>query len=192
KGEDITFTNFPGAADDSSGAGILRLGTQFAISNKSTFKEGAWEFIMDIVKSTVTEGSIPNWGDAEPKEDISGEIVYSSDGSGFPVYSENLDKIAIQATKPRKYIDGEGNVQLEDNTYWINGMEIKSTAMSEEDVNFMKDYLKSITKINKYDENINNIIKEESDLYFSGSKSADETASVIQSRVSIYLNEQYR
>ncbi len=147
---------------------------------------------MDIVKSTVTEGSIPNWGDAEPKEDISGEIVYSSDGSGFPVYSENLDKIAIQATKPRKYIDGEGNVQLEDNTYWINGMEIKSTAMSEEDVNFMKDYLKSITKINKYDENINNIIKEESDLYFSGSKSADETASVIQSRVSIYLNEQYR
>ncbi len=59
-------------------------------------------------------------------------------------------------------------------------------------MNFMKDYLKSITKINKYDENISNIIKEESDLYFSGSKSADETASVIQSRVSIYLNEQYR
>lgn len=192
KGEDITFVNFPGAADEGAGAGILTPGVSFAISSKSTFKEGAWAFLKELLESTLTEGTIPNYGDAEPKEDISGEVVYSVNGSGFPVLVDQLDKIALQATKPSKYIDAEGNIKEQENTWYINGREVNLAPMTTEQADFMKNYLKSVTRVRKYDENIDKIINEESALYFSGSKSADETASIIQSRVSIYLNEQYR
>ncbi|MCM1577581.1 MAG: hypothetical protein NC078_02120 [Ruminococcus sp.] len=192
KGEELTFTNFPGAADNGSGAGLLSLGTRFAISNKSTFKEGAWEFIMAVMKGTVTEGTISNWSDAEPKEDISGEVVYYSNGNGFPVLTENFDKLALQSTKPSKYVDYDGNIQIQENTYYINGSEVTVPTMSQEDVDFVKNYIFSVTNVYKYDENVSKIIEEESALFFSGSKSAEDTASVIQSKVNIYLNEQYR
>lgn len=192
KGEDITFVNFPGAPDDGSGAGILQLDTQFAVSSKSVFKEGAWEFIKTLVKGTVTEGSIPNWSDAEPKEDISGEIVYTNNGMGFPILMDNLNKLAVQATKPSKYIDSDGTVKEQENTWYINGKELNLPPMTAEQTDFLINYLKSVTKVSKYDENVNKIINEESALFFSGSKSADETAATIQSRVNIYLNEQYR
>lgn len=39
------------------------------------------------------------------------------------------------------------------------------------------------------DQNIANIINEESGAFFAGQKSAEETARIIQNRVSVYIGE---
>ena len=50
--------------------------------------------------------------------------------------------------------------------------------------------INSTTKHQVTDDSITQIINDESAAFFSGSKSADETAKLVQSRVSIYVNEQ--
>ena len=49
----------------------------------------------------------------------------------------------------------------------------------------------SIDCINEFDRNVYTIIATEALAYFSGDKTAEQAASNIQSRVSIYLSEQY-
>ena len=51
-------------------------------------------------------------------------------------------------------------------------------------------YVENVTECCYYDETIVNIISEESSMYFSGDQSAEDTAKLIQSRVSLYLQEQ--
>jgi len=53
------------------------------------------------------------------------------------------------------------------------------------------DYFSTVGTIARYDESLTDIINEEANNYFKGTKSVDETASLIQSRASIYLSEQY-
>ena len=48
----------------------------------------------------------------------------------------------------------------------------------------------SIDRIVEIDQIVYDIIQEEAQAYFSGQKSALDTATIIQSRVTIYVNEQ--
>ena len=49
--------------------------------------------------------------------------------------------------------------------------------------------MKSLNHVQRYNVPVNNIIKEEAAQYFAGQKSLDETARVIQNRVSTYVAE---
>ncbi len=62
--------------------------------------------------------------------------------------------------------------------------------LTQEDVDKIKSILDSITVAQgSYDEQVMNIIKEEADGFFKGSKSASDVANIIQGRISIYLSE---
>ena len=63
--------------------------------------------------------------------------------------------------------------------------------LTQEDVDMLIDYFSSVTRLSRYDQSINDIINEETALFFDGTKSVDETAFIIQSRASIYMSEQY-
>ena len=62
--------------------------------------------------------------------------------------------------------------------------------MSEYDAERFYDLLSEIENVSIYDENILNIIMDDAGEFFSGAKTAANTADIIQSRVSIYLAEQ--
>ena len=53
----------------------------------------------------------------------------------------------------------------------------------------MYSLIDGITTSMKYDQKIMNILSEESAPFFNGQKSVDECASVIQSKIQIYLDE---
>ena len=53
----------------------------------------------------------------------------------------------------------------------------------------MDAFLESLTQCYQYDEPMMKIILEEASAFFSGQKSAEEIANLIQSRVSIYVAE---
>ena len=74
-------------------------------------------------------------------------------------------------------------------TYWIAGQEINIGLMTEEAIARVDALLESLTQCYQYDEAMMNIIIEEASAFFSGQKTAEEVAGLIQSRVSIYVAE---
>ena len=50
-------------------------------------------------------------------------------------------------------------------------------------------FIKSLDHVIRYNVPVNNIIKEEAAQYFAGQKSLDDTARIIQNRVSTYVAE---
>ena len=62
-------------------------------------------------------------------------------------------------------------------------------SFTQEQVDRIVSFVESVNKRGYYNEAISNIISEEAGAYFSGQKSARDVASVIQSRVQVYVNE---
>ena len=52
------------------------------------------------------------------------------------------------------------------------------------------DAINTCTKVINNDDSIYNIVSEQAQAYFSGQKSARDVANLIQSKVTIYVNEQ--
>ena len=63
--------------------------------------------------------------------------------------------------------------------------------ISESDAALLTDLLAHIEHTTLYDQTALDIIKEESAAYFGGTRSAEETAAMVQSRISIYVSERH-
>ena len=62
--------------------------------------------------------------------------------------------------------------------------------VSQEDAGRFEDFYNSIEKFNDSDHEMLKIIYESCDPYFAGDKNLDETVSLIQNRVGLYVGEQ--
>lgn len=165
-GEDISYVGFP-TSDGSCGSAAYANFT-LAIAEEGSFKEEAWEFVKTFIGDEYQDG-------------IEG---------GFPIKLSALEKKAEKEMKVETYIDEETGAVVESNNWlWINGQEIEIPRPSNEDCQYIMDLLKQINHRRSYDDDIAVIIQEESAAYFAGEKSAKEVSDIIQSRVSIYVNE---
>ena len=63
-------------------------------------------------------------------------------------------------------------------------------ALTQEDVDQILGIISATTSVYEYDTEILNIITDEVAAYFAGDKDVDATASMIQSRVNLYVQEQ--
>ncbi|MGN1089489.1 MAG: hypothetical protein ACI4Q6_03735, partial [Huintestinicola sp.] len=203
-GEDMAMVGFPGTSTNEKGGSMMSFNSQLAISNKSKNKEGAWGFIKELLMSTVYLQDNNYYGmykdavsegdslaaDADSASETSETARWQCD-SGFPVVVELFDKIADQATKPRKWKDENGEIHEEENTWWIGDREVKIPTMTQADVDEFRAFVYSVERVSSYDTSVQDIISDDIEGFFSGSKSADDTAASIQSRVSLYLSEQY-
>ena len=164
-GEPVSFVGFPTKEGSGSAAS-----TDFtiAISEESPFKTEAWEYVSYFLKD-------------EYQDNVE---------SGFPVKLSSLDKKAEKERQPITWTDEEtGEVYEEDNTFWIGEQEIKLTPPTEEECQYVIDFLKAIDYRQKDVADITAIIEEDSAAYFDGQKTAQQVADTIQSRVKIYVNE---
>jgi len=163
-GEKITMIGYPMAEGD--GACIVP-DMQLAMSAKSKNKDGAYEFLRYFLT-----------------DEYQNEISF-----GLPLSMKRLDAMAEEATKIRTYEDENGN-QIESPEYfYMNDIEIEIPPMTADEVKKLKENICSVTDVYSYNENLNNIIGEETAAYFAGQKSAQDVAAIIQSRVQIYVNE---
>ncbi|MBQ7784488.1 MAG: hypothetical protein IJ368_11010, partial [Oscillospiraceae bacterium] len=110
---------------------------------------------------------------------------------GLPVLKDQMKLLADQALIPDTYIDENGEEVVSENIYYVGDQEIKISLPTQADVDMLMDFYSSVDRTYNYDESLFNIINEDANAFFSGTKSVDETAAIIQSRVSIYLSEQY-
>lgn len=164
-GEKITMIGFPSANETGT---VIIPTLRIAMSAKSPNKEGAWQFLRSFLTDEYQENN----------------VTY-----GFPISVKRLGELAGEATQKSYYIDENGNKVEYDDTYYVGGIEVVIPPMTEQETEELMEQLYSITEIYKYDESLLNIIKEETAPYFAGQKSAKEVASIIQSRVQIYVNE---
>ena len=63
--------------------------------------------------------------------------------------------------------------------------------ISEADEAKFLELLSSVTVLEGMDQALENILSEEADAYFAGAATAQQAAKIIQSRASLYLQEQY-
>lgn len=163
-GEKITIIGFPSSNEDGS---AIIAGMQLAMSSKSSNKEGVWEFLRYFLTD-------------EYQNEVNG---------GLPLSIRRLDELAAEAMKNPTYIDENGNEVETTDTFYLNGIEIPIEPMTEEEVESLKKELYSFTQTYSYNENLIQIVQEETAAFFSGQKSAKEVAGIIQSRAQIYVNE---
>ncbi len=196
-GEDISFVGFPGSGAANATGSVISTGSEIAVSSKSKYKDGAWEFIKLVLDNAVGEQDSGNYGVAITSDasvaEAADEAVkrITSTYYGLPVVKSQLQSLGQQATIPQTYTDTDGTVQQVDNTYYVGNTEVKVNLITQDEVNMLIDYFSTVDTIARYDESLTDIINEEANNYFKGTKSVDETASLIQSRASIYLSEQY-
>ncbi|MCD7836918.1 MAG: extracellular solute-binding protein, partial [Lachnospiraceae bacterium] len=162
--EQVSFIGFP---TDSGQGGVINGGNNFVISARSSCIDGAWEFVRYYLTDEYQES-----------------IEY-----GIPVSRDAFDAWAASGMEKPYYIDADGEKHEYDNTFYMNNEEIILPVLTQEQIDQITEYIETVNKPVYYNDDVSNIVSEEAAAYFSGQKTAEEVAAVIQSRVQIYVNE---
>lgn len=169
-GGDITFIGYP--AEDKEGS-YFTLGNSMGIYSKSKVKDGAWEFLRTIMT-----------------KEYQGKQVSTSYMWNLPSRKDAMDLKFEIVTATEKFTDEYGTEHEPMNyTSGFDDMEYQVKPLTQKQVDQFMDLVNSTKKIGGWNEDIMNIIIEESKAYFQGDKGLDETADLIQNRVKTYVNE---
>ncbi len=131
------------------------------VSSSSQYKEEIWEFIKFCLR----------------------EENQLNDDFGFPVNRKALAAVMEQEQQPP--------TEMNKSTYGYGNLSEEVTAATAEEAEELTAYIDGITVCGIPDEFIYNIVEEETARYFAGDCTAEDAARIIQSRVSLYLAEQY-
>ena len=187
-GEEISYVNFP--TDSPRSNVILYFYNSLAISEKAANKEGAWEFIKTVLTDTIQSNQY-SYYDADGKEVKVDDYSYYCYYTGFPVLKKDFDVLAKAAVVPEHYYDENGNRVDVPSTTNFGDTEVELPPVTQADIDKLTALLTSGTFAYRSNPRIDEIIKDETTPYFQGAKTVDEVAANIQSRVSIYISEQY-
>lgn len=164
---DITFIGYPNKDKDGS---YFSFDKQLGIYSKSKNKDAAWEFLKTFLTKEY-QGDRDN--------------LYSN-----PTRQDAFDMLVKSKTATKKYTDELGNEvePLESGWGW-DDLNVDIGPLTDKQAQMYIDLVNNTDKTGEYNDEIGNIITEEAKAYFSGQKSLDETADVIQNRVKTYVNE---
>ena len=95
--------------------------------------------------------------------------------------------------------DADGNYILDENgekkpipmmSYYDGVTQQTAYCLSQAEADTIRELVNTTTKAYRMDDSITSIVAEQAEAYFAGQKSVDEVARLIQSKASIYVNEQ--
>jgi len=181
-GDDIIALGMPGK---NGGTNVINMDYGFAISTGSLFKDEAWDFIRQLL--------LP---------DLNTDLMW-----GFPLRHDLFDKMIAKAKTPFLILDMDSE-EFEEMTAldWIsyrvydadrNKAELSQSsiglagifAMTESEERGLRDIVENARFTTYFDETVLDMVREETPRFFSGDRSAADTARVIQNRIQTFLNE---
>lgn len=166
-GDDITLVGNPSA--DGTGAKMYT-SMSYAILETSDCKDVCW----DIIKEVFSE------------ENQNSEHLYE-----FPATTAAFNKLLDESMEKPYYIDENGKKHEYDDTHYMGGEEITVKPLTQEERDFLEEYVSNVKPGGYYyNDEVDSIIYEEIQAYFKGDKTAEATAETIQNRVSILISEQ--
>lgn len=164
----FTFIGFP--TSDGSLGSAFSLDSGLAISSKCADKDGAWSFLRVFLT-----------------EDYQTNNVWS-----LPTNKAVLQKQFKDAMTP-SYTTDENGKQVEEPKYTYTdptGQNVDVYAMDQAVADKLQYIIDNTVHTTNYDQNIYDIVTDECAAFFAGQKTAEDAAKNIQSRVSLYVNEQ--
>ena len=174
-GGEATFIGFP--TSEGTGNMFSFDDSGYAICAKSKVKDAAWQFLRTMMTAEYQEeniGSLPtNRVAFEKKLKDAMTPEYQKDGNGNFILDENGEKIEMS-----KGTWGWGSLQVE----------IKALTQAQADK--IMELVNTTTKVQNYDEDLMQMIINEAEAYFAGQKSAEDVGRLLQSKRTIYINEQ--
>lgn len=167
-GGEIAFKGMP--AEDGDAGSVASLMGSLAMTSSCSDKEGAWQFMRMLLDEEFQTNEIWN----------------------LPINQKAFDKKLAEAMKQEYYTDENGNKvpQSKGGMSMGDGEMVELYALTQEEADQIMAVINSITRTFSYDESILNIINEEAEFFFKGEKTVDQTADIIQSRMTIFINEQ--
>ena len=166
-GQEVTFIGFP--VEGGSGTMIESCGPVLAVSSGSRQKEAAWEFIRrcldEAAQRELPSGFSMCRGVLEEQLEDAMKTEYETDENG----------IEHPVVKHQVLFEGEEPVDI--------------YSITQEQADRLLALLEGARSCSQTDHKIYRIFLDEAGSYFSGSKSLEETADVIQARVSMYVAE---
>ena len=166
----VTFKGYPTA--EGIGNVTMFSGDPLSISATCKDMDSAWKFVRGMLT----------------------EDYYSSNSyiDGLPLNVKAYDAAEAKAMKRETYKDEETGEEKE----WPKGSagwgdySVDFYAMTREEADGLRSLINATGRAAAFDQNIMNIVNEEIQTFVNGSKTAEQTASLIQDRVSLYVNEQ--
>lgn len=165
-GGDFLLKGFP----TDEGEGLAVQGNNVLVINAgSKHKDAAWEFMRSLLT----------------KEYYETEKV-----TGFPTLISAYNQINEEYMTP-DYTQDENGEQTEESkgSYSEGSFFVEYRTSTKEEAEWMTDVIAHCDRTFMGDTQIENIVMEEAAAFFSGQKSVEETAEIIQNRVKIYVNE---
>lgn len=165
-GEDITLVGGP--TTDGAGA-MMQVYDSVSIMSSSPSKDACWKFVSQYLT-----------------EDYQcGDEMYN-----LPILKSAFDKKLDETMSKPYWTDENGKKQEYDDIVWLAGEEITIEPLTQEERDYIADYILNAKFTNYYyDDEIYSIINEEVEAFFAGEKSAQDAADIIQNRVSILISE---
>ncbi len=161
---DCMLTGFP---TKNNNGGIFSCYNMYAISSKTEYIDASWNLLKSVLDV-----------------DYQKKLTYT-----IPVNKEAFEIHIKEATEQDYYLNSAGEKIYNDYYYWNGNDSIIIDPLNEEQVKEIEDYVMNITSAGFENSDIQNIIVEEADAFFSGQKSAADVAGIIQNRVQIYVDE---
>ena len=167
---DFTFKGYP--IKKGCGNTIYPSSPQLAITSTSKYKDAAWSFVRRVLTEEY-QSQKRLW-----------RIAYPTNVNAFDNYLKD-------AMTPLYNIDENGNeVEIPKATKLVGNELIHLYAASESDKEKFIELINSCSQIDRADAAVYNIIWDECRAFLANDKTAEEAAKLIQTRVSLYVNEQ--
>ncbi len=168
-GGDMTFIGYPSSTGNGN---VFSVGSGYSIFAGCEHMDEAWAFVRELL---LEENQVSDW-------------MWE-----FPTNRNAFQTLVDQAMEQEYYEDPETGEMIPQpkTTYWDeNDEQVDIYALSQEEYDMFMELYRSCKSVSSYNQNIWDIISSEVGAYFDGQKSAEETARLIQSRVSLYVMEQ--
>lgn len=173
-GGNATYVGYP---TNNGNGNMLFIENGFAVSADSANKEAAWSFLRTFFTKEYMENvwALPlSKSLYMEKRKEATTVEYKKDGDGNYLLDENGEKIPVA-----KY------------GFSTNGTDVQYFyGLTEEQAQKIDELVMETTKVYNFNDSIFDIVNEEAQAFFSGQKSVEEVARLIQSKANIYVNEQ--
>ena len=166
-GDEIAFIGSPN--DDGINNSVIIPGWRYAISSQCKTPEVAWDFVKRFWMKDFSNKRLYEWG-------------FSVTEYGLKLAAEkamDYPYTLMPGGKKERYIE----------SYFVNGSEVQLKPLKQEEVDRVTKFVNSVDKVAVNNSEIKKMIFEEAPAYFSGQKSAEEVAKIIQNRATTYINE---
>ena len=166
-GGSVTFKGFP---TESGSGNVAMISGGLAMTSSCKAKDGAWQFMRILLTEEYQEGL--SWG--------------------YPVSQKAYDKKLAEAMKQEYTTDENGNkIKVSRGGMSVDGgATVEFYAITQEEADQIKALIDSVDRTAAYDQKILDMIGVEAAFFFSGEKTVDQVTDIIQSKMTIYVNEQ--